>query len=56
MVLTRPQRVLAGIGWPRLIAAPTCPSSLLDTVVIAWKGTAEAARAVGAAMPVLMMR
>jgi nucleotide-binding universal stress UspA family protein len=45
------QTVLAGIGRPMLIAAPDCHESLIRTVVIAWKDTAEAARAVGAAMP-----
>ncbi|WP_439548997.1 universal stress protein [Falsiroseomonas sp.] len=49
--LGRLQDVLCGIGRPLLIAADSCPTSLLDTVVIAWKDTAEAARAVAVAMP-----
>ena len=49
--LGRMQAVLGGIGRPLLIAAATCPPRLLDTIVIAWKDTPEAARAVGAAMP-----
>jgi nucleotide-binding universal stress UspA family protein len=49
--LGRLQAVLGGIGRPLLIAAAQCPPSLVDTIVIAWKDSAEAARAVGAAMP-----
>ncbi|MBR0654131.1 universal stress protein [Plastoroseomonas arctica] len=49
--LGRMQAVLAGIGRPLLVAAPHGPAALLDTVVIAWKDSAEAARAVSAAMP-----
>ncbi|MBR0653669.1 universal stress protein [Plastoroseomonas arctica] len=51
VALGRMQAVLAGVGRPLLIAAAHSPRALLDTVVIAWKDTAEAARAVGAAMP-----
>ena len=49
--LDRLQAVLGGIGRPMLIAAPICPASLIQNIVIAWKDTAEAARAVSAAMP-----
>ncbi|HBK04460.1 MAG TPA: hypothetical protein DDZ81_01215 [Acetobacteraceae bacterium] len=38
-------------GRPVLIAPPSAPSQLVDTVVIAWKDKAEAARAVAAARP-----
>lgn len=51
LALGRLQDVLGGIGRPLLIAAQTSPPSLLETVVIAWKDTAEAARAVAVAMP-----
>ncbi len=51
VALGRLQAVLGGIGRPLLIAGKRCPTALLDTIVIAWKDTAEAARAVGAAMP-----
>ena len=51
VALGRLQMVLGGSGRPLLIAGPRSPSSLLDTIVIAWKDSAEAARAVGAAMP-----
>jgi nucleotide-binding universal stress UspA family protein len=49
--LGRLQDVLVGIGRPMLIAASTCPAALLETVVIAWTDTAQAARAVAVAMP-----
>lgn len=49
--LDRLRAVLGGVGRPMLIAGPACPEALLRTVVIAWKDTAEAARAVCAAMP-----
>ena len=51
VALGRLQAVLGGIGRPLLIAAAHCPPSLVATIVIAWKDSAEAARAVGAAMP-----
>ncbi|NKC33618.1 universal stress protein [Falsiroseomonas selenitidurans] len=51
VALGRLQDVLGGIGRPLLIAAQTCPAALLETVVIAWKDTAQAARAVAVAMP-----
>jgi len=40
-------------GKPVLIAAEAPPTTLLGTVVIAWKDTVEAARAVAAAMPLI---
>lgn len=49
--LGRLQDVLGGIGRPLLITAATCPAKPLDTVVIAWKDSAAAARAVAVAMP-----
>lgn len=51
VALGRLQDVLGGIGCPLLIAAESCPPSLLETVVMAWKDTAQAARAVAIAMP-----
>jgi nucleotide-binding universal stress UspA family protein len=41
-------------GRPVLIAPPTPPKTLLDTVVIAWNDSPESARAVTAAMPFLV--
>ena len=40
-------------GRPVLIPSATALTALPDTIVIAWKATPEAARAVGAAMPLL---
>jgi len=40
-------------GRPLLLAAPAPRSSLGDTIMIAWNGSAESARAVGAAIPFL---
>ena len=40
-------------GRPTLIVPQTLPATLFGTVVIAWKDTPEAARAVTGAMPVL---
>jgi len=54
VALGRLQDVLGGIGRPLLIAAAHCPPSLVETIVIAWKDSAEAARAVGAAMPFII--
>jgi nucleotide-binding universal stress UspA family protein len=51
VALGRLQAVLGGIGRPLLIAGPHCPPALLETIVIAWKDTAAAARAVASAMP-----
>lgn len=45
-------RIVLGAGRPILIA-PTVPARPIDTVVVAWKDAAEAARAVGAALPLL---
>src|SRR6185437_3973030 len=45
--------VLIGSGRPVLLAPTRRPASLTRTVVIAWKETPEAARAVMAAMPFL---
>lgn len=47
------ETVVMGSGRPILLAPPQRPSSLTRTVVIAWKETAEAARAVTASMPFL---
>ncbi len=40
-------------GRPVLIAATTRPSTLGETVVIAWNGSTETARTIGLAMPIL---
>ncbi|WP_421989079.1 universal stress protein [Roseococcus sp.] len=45
------QQVLFEGGRPLLLAPRAAPASLHDVVVVAWKDTAEAARAVAAAMP-----
>ncbi|MBV8398419.1 MAG: universal stress protein, partial [Acetobacteraceae bacterium] len=47
------EAALVGAGRPVLIAPATPPVSLPETIVIAWKATPEAARAVTAAMPLL---
>jgi nucleotide-binding universal stress UspA family protein len=47
------EAALMDTGRPLLVAAPTAPASLLGTIVIAWKDTPEAARAVSAAVPLL---
>jgi nucleotide-binding universal stress UspA family protein len=47
------ERALLGSGRPLLIPPPGGLATLPETVVIAWKATAEAARAVTAAMPLL---
>jgi nucleotide-binding universal stress UspA family protein len=47
------ERLLLGCGKPLLIAPPQLSDPLLGTVMVCWKETAEAARAVGAAMPLL---
>lgn len=41
-------------GRPVLIAPPDPPKTLLDTVIVAWNNTPEAARAVTSAMPFLI--
>lgn len=48
------ERLLLGCGRPVLIASPQVTGPLLGTVMICWKETAEAARAVGTAMPLLV--
>lgn len=64
IVLGRPNRVdympsmlledlLVGSGRPILIAPQSAPEALTDTVVVGWKETPEAARALGAASPLL---
>jgi nucleotide-binding universal stress UspA family protein len=47
------EAALMDTGRPLLIAPKVAPEKLLGTVVIAWKDTPEAARAVSAAMPLL---
>ncbi len=47
------EAALMDTGKPLLIAPETAPTSLLGTVVIAWKDTPEAARAVASAMPLI---
>jgi hypothetical protein len=48
-----PERLLLGSGRPLLIAPPRLSDWIPGTVMVCWKETAEAARAVGAAMPLL---
>ena len=45
--------LLVGCGRPVLIANSTPPPTLTGTIMVCWKETAEAARAVSAAMPFL---
>jgi nucleotide-binding universal stress UspA family protein len=45
--------ILIASGRPVLLAPAKAPENLAPTVAIAWKETAEAARAMGAAMPIL---
>jgi nucleotide-binding universal stress UspA family protein len=45
--------ILSGCGRPVLLAPQRTPEDLTSTIAIAWKETAEAARAVTAAMPLL---
>jgi nucleotide-binding universal stress UspA family protein len=47
------ERLLLDCGRPLLIASPRPSDRLLGTVMVCWKETAEAARAVGAATPLL---
>jgi nucleotide-binding universal stress UspA family protein len=47
------EAVLFESGRPILIAPPTAPTKLGDTVVIAWNGSTETARATAFAMPFL---
>src|SRR5208282_787878 len=46
--------LLLGCGRPLLIAAQKAPAALDGTVVVCWKESAEAARAITAAMPFLV--
>jgi nucleotide-binding universal stress UspA family protein len=46
-------RILINGGRPLLLAPPAAPQKLPGTVAIAWKNAPEAARAVGAAMPLI---
>jgi nucleotide-binding universal stress UspA family protein len=48
------ENLLLGSGRPLLIAPRQPSNPLLGTVMVCWKETAEAARAVGAAMPLLV--
>ena len=47
------EAALMDTGRPLLVAPPAVPPTLLGSVVIAWKDTPEAARAVAAALPLL---
>src|SRR5215831_4007324 len=47
------ETALFGSGRPVLISPAAALAALPETIVIAWKATPEAARAVGAAMPLL---
>lgn len=64
LVLGRPQdrdfmpaglieRLLVEAGRPLIIAPESAPQSVTDTIVVGWKETPEAARAVTAALPLL---
>lgn len=47
------ETLLMGSGRPIVIAPESAPHSAIGTVMVAWKETPEAARALGAAMPLL---
>ena len=47
------EQLLVGCGRPVLLAAPKLRPSLLGTVMVCWQETAQAARALGAALPLL---
>jgi nucleotide-binding universal stress UspA family protein len=47
-------RLLVGCGHPVLIANASPPRTLTDTIMVCWRETTEAARAVSAAMPFLI--
>ena len=47
------EAALMDTGRPLLVAPPVVPSTLLGTIVVAWKDAPEAARAVYRAMPLL---
>lgn len=48
------ERLLVGSGRPLLIANAAPPPTLTGTIMVCWRETAEAARAVSAAMPFLI--
>lgn len=48
------ESALMGTGRPVLLVPPTMPKSIGTSVAIAWNGSAEASKAVAAAMPFLM--
>jgi nucleotide-binding universal stress UspA family protein len=48
------EQLLVGCGRPILIAASTPRRTLTGTIMVCWRETAEAARAVSCAMPLLM--
>lgn len=48
------EQLLLGCGRPLLIPSPRLPVALGGTILVCWKETAEAARAVTAAMPLLI--
>jgi len=52
-ILPEAGSILSGCGRPLLLAPQKCSSEMTSTVAIAWKETAEAARAVTAAIPLL---
>jgi nucleotide-binding universal stress UspA family protein len=47
--------LIVGCGKPIFLALPTAHAYPLKTVIVAWKDTAEAARAVTAALPILQL-
>lgn len=47
------EELLIGCGRPVLISPTSAPATLTGTVMVCWKETAEAARAISAAMPYL---
>jgi len=47
------EQLLIGCGRPVLLTAPKLRPSLLGTVMVCWQETAQAARALGAALPLL---
>jgi hypothetical protein len=49
------ETLLLGSGRPIMIAPASPPLSVTGTIVVGWKETPEAARALGAAMPLLKL-
>ena len=49
------EKLLLGSGRPMVVASDSSPPATIGTIVIGWKETPEAARAVGAAMPLLKL-